>query len=298
MTVPLITVAQGGDSGIATARRAIVRDAAAWRALWAEHAGPGAEAPGIDFESRIVAAVFAGERPSPGHAIEIADARTDAGVLTLIVQEHAPPRGMAAAQLLVSPFHIVTLPRIDADVHFAESAVTRAHPLHVPLPGEAEPQGAKDASTASSTGLDPNFAAALSYLAGPFSGILILLVERSNPYVRFHAWQAVLGLGGLGLLATGTLFFSFLTLLISPLAFTVMYRLSEDRRARVGRRVAVVPREGFHGACVDDARRGPLCGAARDETHSWPTSRTSSPASPSPPRSHARTRTGSCRDRA
>jgi uncharacterized membrane protein len=226
MTVPLITVAQGSDSDITTARRVIVRDAVAWSALWAEHAGRGAAAPAIDFDSRIVAAVFAGERPSPGHAIEIAEARTDAGVLTLIVREHAPPRGMTAAQILVSPFHMVTFPRFDADVRFAENAVTSAHPLHVPLPGEAQPQGVKDA-TASSTGLDPNFAAALSYLAGPFSGILILLVERSNRYVRFHAWQAVLGLGGLGLLAIGALFFSFLTLLISPLLFTMMYRLSE-----------------------------------------------------------------------
>jgi uncharacterized membrane protein len=226
MTVPLITVAQGSDSGIATARRAIVRDAVAWRTLWAEHSGSGAEPPGIDFESRIVAAVFAGDRPSPGHAIEIADAVSDAGFLTLIVQEHAPPRGMVAAQLLVSPFHIVTLPRVDVVVRFEESALTSAHPVHVPLAGEAEHQGTKDA-TASSTGLDPDFAAALSYLAGPFSGILILLVERSNRFVRFHAWQAVLGLGGLGLLAIGALFFSFLTLLISPLLFTVMYRLSE-----------------------------------------------------------------------
>ena len=226
MTVPLITVAQGSDSNIAAARRVIVPDATAWRALWAEHAGSGAEAPAMDFESRIVAAVFAGERPSPGHAIEIAEGRTDAGVVTLIVREHAPARGMAAAQILVSPFHMVTLPRVDADVRFEETPVTSARPLHVPLPGEAPPQGVKDA-TASSTGLDPNFAAALSYLAGPFSGILILLVERSNRYVRFHAWQAVLGLGGLGLLAIGALLFSFLTLLISPLLLTVMYRLSE-----------------------------------------------------------------------
>jgi uncharacterized membrane protein len=78
----------------------------------------------------------------------------------------------------------------------------------------------------SSTGLDPNFAAALAYLAGPFSGILILMVERANEYVRFHAWQSVVGLGGLGLLAGGMLVLSFLTLLLSPLVFTLMYRLS------------------------------------------------------------------------
>jgi len=34
-----------------------------------------------------------------------------------------------------------------------------------------------DARAASSTGLEPQFAAALAYLAGPFSGIIILLAE-------------------------------------------------------------------------------------------------------------------------
>jgi uncharacterized membrane protein len=83
-----------------------------------------------------------------------------------------------------------------------------------------------DTTAPSSTGLDPNFAAALAYLAGPFSGILILLIERANEYVRFHAWQAIVGLGGLGVLAAGLLVLSFLTLLLSPLLFTLMYWLA------------------------------------------------------------------------
>src|SRR6185503_19174114 len=83
-----------------------------------------------------------------------------------------------------------------------------------------------DSTAPSSTGLDPNFAAALAYLAGPFSGILILLVERANEYVRFHAWQSIVGLGGLGLLSGGLLVLAFLTLLLSPLVFTVMYWLA------------------------------------------------------------------------
>ena len=83
-----------------------------------------------------------------------------------------------------------------------------------------------DTTAPSSTGLDPNFAAALAYLAGPFSGILILLVERANEYVRFHAWQSVVGLGGLGLVSAGLLVLSFLTLLLSPVVFTLMYWLA------------------------------------------------------------------------
>jgi uncharacterized membrane protein len=83
-----------------------------------------------------------------------------------------------------------------------------------------------DARAASSTGLEPQFAAALAYLAGPFSGLIILLAERTNRFVRFHAWQAIIGLGGLGLLAVGLLLSAFLGLFLSPSAFTALYMLA------------------------------------------------------------------------
>ena len=83
-----------------------------------------------------------------------------------------------------------------------------------------------DARAASSTGLEPQFAAALAYLAGPFSGLILLLAERSNRFVRFHAWQAIIGLGGLGLLAVTFLLSAFLGLFLSPAMFTTLYVLA------------------------------------------------------------------------
>src|SRR6187455_1020089 len=74
----------------------------------------------------------------------------------------------------------------------------------------------------SSTGLDPHVAAALAYLAGPFSGVLILLAERSNAYVRFHAWQSVLALGGLGLMLVVLLGLAFASLIVSATAFRAL----------------------------------------------------------------------------
>lgn len=66
-------------------------------------------------------------------------------------------------------------------------------------------------------------AGALAYLAGPFSGVLILLAERTNRYVRFHAWQAIIGLGGLGVLTVLLLGSAFLGVLISPALFRALY---------------------------------------------------------------------------
>ena len=139
-----------------------------------------------------------------------------------------PAPGMIAAQVIVSPFHIVRLPRYEGEVRFVEAASTPLRANASALPRESVPRPqALSANAPSSTGLDPNLAAALAYLAGPFSGVLILLVERANGFVRFHAWQSILGLGGLGLLSAATLVLSFLTLLLSPFVFTVMYRFSE-----------------------------------------------------------------------
>jgi uncharacterized membrane protein len=80
-----------------------------------------------------------------------------------------------------------------------------------------------DAQAASSTGLEPQFAGALAYLAGPFSGVIILLAERTNRFVRFHAWQAIIGLGGLLFLSVGLLLCAFLGLFLSPALFRILY---------------------------------------------------------------------------
>ena len=74
----------------------------------------------------------------------------------------------------------------------------------------------------STTGLDAHVAAALAYLAGPFSGVLVLLAERTNRYVRFHAWQSIVGLGGLGVIVGLLLVLAFSSVLISATAFRAL----------------------------------------------------------------------------
>src|SRR6267142_5184384 len=44
----------------------------------------------------------------------------------------------------------------------------------------------------SSTGLDENIAALLSYIFGWVSGLIFFLIEKDSKLVRFHAMQAIL----------------------------------------------------------------------------------------------------------
>jgi uncharacterized membrane protein len=42
------------------------------------------------------------------------------------------------------------------------------------------------------TGLDENLAAAIAYALGLFGGILFLVLEKENRFVRFHAMQSLI----------------------------------------------------------------------------------------------------------
>jgi uncharacterized membrane protein len=45
--------------------------------------------------------------------------------------------------------------------------------------------------TTPSSGLAPNVAGALAYLLGPITGVLFLVIEKENRFVRFHAAQSI-----------------------------------------------------------------------------------------------------------
>jgi len=71
---------------------------------------------------------------------------------------------------------------------------------------------------------DRNLVAAISYLLGFITGIVILLVEKDDRYIRFHAMQSTVIFGGLfaidiliGLIFGRIVFLGFLAYLASVL---------------------------------------------------------------------------------
>lgn len=48
-----------------------------------------------------------------------------------------------------------------------------------------------------STGIQPNVAGLLCYLVGFITGIIFLLIETENKFVRFHAMQSIVTFGAL-----------------------------------------------------------------------------------------------------
>lgn len=52
-------------------------------------------------------------------------------------------------------------------------------------------EGSTNGGQARGTGLEPNVAAALSYVLGIVTGVIFVALER-DPFVRFHAFQSIL----------------------------------------------------------------------------------------------------------
>lgn len=77
-------------------------------------------------------------------------------------------------------------------------------------------------SETSSTGLPPNTAAALAYLAWWLSGLLFFLVERESRFVKFHAAQSLVGLGAVFVISLTLGVFALAALFISAAAFKVL----------------------------------------------------------------------------
>jgi uncharacterized membrane protein len=74
----------------------------------------------------------------------------------------------------------------------------------------------------SSTGLSTPVAASLAYLGWWATGIVLWLVERDDPVVRFHAAQALTAFGSIAvtIAALGTL--AIVSLSFSPLLFNML----------------------------------------------------------------------------
>ena len=117
---PMATLARDQMSGIDQPRQSVARSAAEWTTLWRAHAGD-QPAPKVDFATRTVIAVFLGTRTSAGYAVEIVGTRAEGTGLVVQWSERQPERGMVSAQILTSPSHIVTVPKVAGPIRFEKA---------------------------------------------------------------------------------------------------------------------------------------------------------------------------------
>lgn len=121
--VAFSVVESGQNSGVGTERLTVIREQALFDDLWQEHAGGAAfltppAPPLVDFNQRMVLAIFLGERTTDRHRIEVFEVREHSANFTVKVRVTLPDEGCAVFDEDVQPFQMVTIPQSDKVVGF------------------------------------------------------------------------------------------------------------------------------------------------------------------------------------
>ncbi|MFC0250805.1 protease complex subunit PrcB family protein [Massilia consociata] len=114
------SIDSGTRSGVQTPRKLVVRDPAAWAALWREHAGGDAPVPKIDFGRQMVIGVFLGAQPSGCYATGIESVRHADGKLKVRHVDTQPGPGVFCTMAITYPAHLVVVDRSEVPVEFSQ----------------------------------------------------------------------------------------------------------------------------------------------------------------------------------
>jgi hypothetical protein len=118
------TIAGDIHSGIAEGKTAVVKDAATFTKLWAEHGKfriPPPDAPQVDFSRQMVLAVFDGARPNGCHSMAVTHVGSAGDRIVVDYQEFDRSAGSVCTQALVEPMQMVVVERSDAPVEFVKA---------------------------------------------------------------------------------------------------------------------------------------------------------------------------------
>lgn len=86
------------------------------------------------------------------------------------------------------------------------------------------------------TGLEPNIAGLLCYVLGWVTGIIFLILEKKNEFVRFHAIQSIITFGAINIfyiIFFWVPFFWILWLLVFILWIILMFKAYQGQRYKL-----------------------------------------------------------------
>lgn len=115
LDTPFETLDRGAFSAIRQRTYVVARTTEEVAALWYAHRGV---PPPPIVAGRTVIAVFAGERLTGGHQIDVDRVEVLGGRLRVRVRDTAPPPGSLVTQSLTYPYHIVAIAPTNLAVEF------------------------------------------------------------------------------------------------------------------------------------------------------------------------------------
>ncbi|GAB3437673.1 hypothetical protein NX773_10490 [Massilia solisilvae] len=103
---------------VSVPRRVVIKDAAGWAALWAQHAGSSRALPQVDFGTRMVVGVFLGQSGGGCYTTDIQSISSNGSKITVRYTDTVPGPASVCTKNITSPAWIVAAPRSDMPVEF------------------------------------------------------------------------------------------------------------------------------------------------------------------------------------
>jgi hypothetical protein len=113
--VKFTSLDQSTRSGVTTAKDVVIRDAAAFSALWAVHSN-GQPAPVIDFGRQMVIGVFLGSRSNGCYSTTIDRIYRSGDTIVVHHLDTVPGMGVLCTMNITTPSHLVVVDKSDANV--------------------------------------------------------------------------------------------------------------------------------------------------------------------------------------
>lgn len=117
------TISQGFYSGYTKREFVVIKTQEEWQKAWNIHAGiklPVPVPPEIDFNRKMIIAVFAGEYSTGGYAIKIDSIEKTGNKILVNIAESKPKRDAITTQSLTQPYQIAQMETTDLPVEFVE----------------------------------------------------------------------------------------------------------------------------------------------------------------------------------
>lgn len=122
------TIDRSAYSFVQEPMNVVIRDADSWATLWRRHTGTTGNVPAIDFRTTIVVGVFRGVLPNGCYSTEIVDIYVAGSGMNVARIDTVPGPESVCTLALVTPAHLVAVPRSDQSVVFSAERKT------LPLP--------------------------------------------------------------------------------------------------------------------------------------------------------------------
>jgi hypothetical protein len=120
---PIRPLVKSAFSGIQDPKQEVIKDKAAWDAVWTRHlanAKGAVSQPEVDFSKEMIILVAMGRQNTGGYSIQVSSVRAVGDKLEITVTRTTPPPGSMSIQALTAPVSIVAVPRSSLEPVFID----------------------------------------------------------------------------------------------------------------------------------------------------------------------------------